>query len=105
MERLRQEDIDAGHVDMVFAKPIDTDLVDTVLARCSKIITVEDGCLIGGMGAAIAEYVMDRGLAVRLRRLGIPDEFIAHGSPADQRAYCGLDQEAMYQAALELLGS
>ncbi len=105
VERLRQEDIDAGHVDMVFAKPIDTDLVDTVLARCSKIITVEDGCLIGGMGAAIAEYVMDRGLAVRLRRLGIPDEFIAHGSPADQRAYCGLDQEAMYQAALELLGS
>ncbi len=105
VERLRQEGVDAGHVDMVFAKPIDTDLVDTVLARCSKIITVEDGCLIGGMGAAIAEYVMDRGLAVRLRRLGIPDEFIAHGSPADQRAYCGLDQEAMYQAALELLGS
>ncbi len=105
VERLRQEDIDAGHVDMVFAKPIDTDLVDTVLARCSKIITVEDGCLIGGMGAAIAEYIMDRGLAVRLRRFGIPDEFIAHGSPADQRAYCGLDQEAMYQAALELLGT
>lgn len=105
VERLRGEGVDAGHVDMVFAKPLDASLLDAVFARCSRVITIEDGCLIGGMGAAVAEYIMDRGaLSIQLCRLGIQDEFVAHGSPDKQRAYCGLDKESIYRSARELLG-
>lgn len=106
VERLRCVGIDAGHVDMVFAKPIDTELLDELFVHCSKIITVEDGCLIGGMGAAVAEYILDRGVStIQLRRLGIPDEFISHGSPDKQRIYCGLDVESIYRSAQDLLGA
>lgn len=102
-ERLRSEGIDAGHVDLVFAKPLDTELLDDILARCSSIVTIEEGTLVGGVGSAIAEYVMDQESEARLVRLGIPDKFIGHGTPQEQRLYCGLDSESIYQAALRLL--
>ncbi len=105
VERLREEGICAGHVDMVFAKPLDTELLDQVLERYTHIITVEDGCLVGGMGSAVAEYIMDRGLTKRLVRLGIPDQFISHGTPSQQRKHCGLDNDSIYTTALELISS
>lgn len=103
-ERLRAEGYSVGHMDMVFAKPLDLKLLEDVFARCTRVITIEEGCLVGGMGSAVAEYIMDRGHAVRLVRLGIPDQFIGHGTPAEQRRYCGLDNDSIYAAARRLLG-
>lgn len=103
---LRAEGIDAGHVDMVFAKPIDEALLAEVLARCGRIITVEEASIQGGLGSAIAEYILDRGLeGIRLKRLAIPDRFISHATPSQQRADCGLDQGSIRRAALDLIKS
>ncbi len=104
VDRLRSEGIDAGHVDMVFAKPLDEELLQRVLDRSPVVLTIEEGCLPGGMGSAVAEYIMDRGLGTRLVRLGIPDTFISHGSPDEQKRYCGLDQESIYQATCRAVG-
>lgn len=101
---LRAEGMDAGHIDLVFAKPLDTEALQTVLAECSRIITVEEGTLIGGVGSAVGDLILERGYTTRLKRLGLPDDFIPHGTPAEQRAYCGLDKQTIKQTALDLLG-
>lgn len=103
VERLCAEGHSVGHIDMVFAKPIDTELLGEAMQSCSRFITVEEGTLIGGLGSAVGEYIMDRGLSVSLRRLGIPDEFVPHGTPQEQRTFCGLDAERMYGTAIEML--
>lgn len=103
-ERLCREGYLVGHIDMVFAKPLDTELLGEAIEGCHRFITVEEGTLIGGLGSAVAEYIVDRGLLVSLRRIGIPDEFVPHGTPREQRAFCGLDAERMYSTALEMLG-
>lgn len=103
-DRLQAVGYSVGHIDMVFAKPIDTALIDEAMQTCGRFVTVEEGTLTGGLGSAVAEYITDGGHAVQLRRLGLPDEFVPHGSPAEQRAYCGLDAESIYAAALSLMG-
>lgn len=103
VERLRTEGYDVGHIDMVFAKPLDTALLDEVMKSCQRLVSVEEGTLCGGMGSGIAEYIMDLGLSIKLKRLGIPDKFIPHGTPLEQRKACGLDKESIYQAALDML--
>lgn len=104
VEELRTEGIDAGHIDLVFAKPLDLELLHRVLSECPCAISVEEGTLIGGIGSAIAEFILERDYATKLRRLGLPDEFIAHGTPEQQRSYCGLDHASIKRTALELLG-
>lgn len=103
VERLCAEGLSVGQVDMVFAKPIDTDLLAEVMLQCNRFITVEEGTLVGGLGSAVAEYIMDRALPIRLKRLGLPDEFVPHGTPSEQRAFCGLDAESIYVAARSLM--
>lgn len=98
IKRLHDEGtLQPAHYDMVFLKPMDTELLDEVAAHYRKIVTVEDGCRIGGFGSAVAEYLTERGFAGQIVRLGIPDEFIPHGSVAAQRAYAGIDAEHIYQ--------
>lgn len=98
IKRLHDEGtLQPAHYDMVFLKPMDTELLDEVAAHYRIIVTVEDGCRIGGFGSAVAEYLTERGFAGQIVRLGIPDEFIPHGSVAAQRAYAGIDAEHIYQ--------
>jgi len=82
-----------GVCDMRFLKPMDTAMLDAILARCKTLVTVEDGSLAGGLYGAVCEYVQAKGLAVRIHGVGIPDRFIPHGRQADQRAACGLSTE------------
>ncbi len=102
VERLRSEGMLVGHIDMVFAKPFDYNLLDDILQRGVSLITVEEGTLSGGFGSAVAEYLLDNNYTNRLKRLGFPDEFIAHGTPQEQKAYCKIDNESIYQAGREL---
>lgn len=101
--QLAQLGYQVGHADMIFAKPIDEDLLREIVEQYDTLVSVEDGTLVGGMGSAIAEWLMDAGISRRLVRLGIPDRFIPHGSIDDQRKYCDLDEEAIMRVACTLL--
>lgn len=101
--QLRSEGIDVGHIDMVFAKPLDEELLEDLLARCPNVVTVEEASICGGLGSAVAEFILDRGYTARLKRLGIPDRFISHGTPSQQRLDCGLDDASIREAGEQLI--
>ncbi len=95
---LRLEGLTPAHYDMRFAKPLDEHLLHDIANRFSKVITVEDGCLQGGFGSAVIEFFADNKYAVQVERLGIPDEFIDHGSQKQLWSDCHYDTQAIKQA-------
>ena len=103
VERLQAEGYSVAHIDLVFAKPLDEACLRAVFASTQKILTIEEGCLNGGVGSAILQLAMQEDYAGRIKTLGLPDEFIPHGTPQEQKLYCGLDEESIYQAAKRLL--
>lgn len=94
----RAKGIDAAHYDMIFAKPLDEDILREVAAKKCPIITVEDGTVNGGMGSAVAEWMTAHGCAVPVIRLGIPDRYIPQGTPAQLHRLCGFDTEGILAA-------
>ncbi|MCS7018010.1 MAG: 1-deoxy-D-xylulose-5-phosphate synthase [Cytophagales bacterium] len=87
---LAQESIYISHYDMRFIKPLDEELM-AMAATHQVVLTVEDGILAGGFGSAVLEWFNNANLSVPVVRLGIPDEFIPHGEPAQQYSYCQID--------------
>jgi 1-deoxy-D-xylulose-5-phosphate synthase len=85
------ERLDATVADMKFVKPLDTDLVLRLARHHDALVTVEEGCLMGGAGSAVAEALAEAGVTVPLLHLGLPDQFVEHGDPATLLAQCGLD--------------
>jgi len=98
IKELVKSGIKPAHYDMRFVKPIDEMLLHEVFAKFSKVITVEDGCLMGGFGSAVLEFMVDRGYKADVIRLGIPDEYIHHGTQDELWAECGFDSNAIVQA-------
>ncbi len=94
---LNSEGITPAHYDLRFLKPLDEDLLHHVFGRFNKIVTVEDGCLMGGMGSAILEFMSDHGYTAQLTRLGIPDKFIEHGEQSELWRECEFDATAIYE--------
>jgi len=92
-----------GVCDMRFLKPLDKALLDAVLARSRVILTVEDGCLAGGLYGAVCEYVQEKGAAVRVHGIGVPDRFIPHARQADQREECGLSTRGIEETLKSIL--
>jgi len=92
-----------AHYDMRFVKPLDEVLLHDVFKKFSKIITVEDGCLEGGMGSAILEFMADNNYNAQVVRLGIPDAVIEHGEQPELWAECGYDADSI-AAQVKLLG-
>ncbi len=103
-DRLRERHgLRVGVVNARFAKPIDQALVQKVLSECGFVLTIEEGVLAGGFGAAVLETACDLGLpTTHLRRLGLPDRFILHAERDEQLAEVGLDVDGVVQAALTL---
>ncbi len=101
---LEKEDLDIAHYDLRFVKPLDEKLLHEVFSKFSKIITVEDGCIMGGMGSAVLEFMADNNYSAQVRRLGIPDAVIEHGEQPELYAECGYDDKAMVETAMEMLG-
>ncbi len=89
---------EVGVYDMRFIKPLDTVLLDEVFKNYKSIVTVEDGSLNGGFGSAVLEYMADSGVALPLKRIGIPDNFIEHGSPAELYHMLGMDSSGIADA-------
>ncbi len=91
LELIKDEAISAAHYDMIYLKPIDEELLHEVGRRFSKIITIENGTVLGGLGSAVAEFMTTEGYATKIKRLGVPDRFIEHGSVPELYALCGMD--------------
>lgn len=97
-KELNSEGIHPAHYDMRFVKPLDEALLHDVFKRYKNVITVEDGCLQGGMGSAVLEFMADHQYNSHVVRLGIPDEFIDHGEQPELWALCGFDTNAIITA-------
>ncbi len=96
---LENEGINAAHYDMRFVKPIDEEMLHEVFKNFSKIITVEDACLMGGMGSAVLEFMADNNYAATVVRLGIPDRVIEHGTQQELYKECGYSTDDILTAA------
>lgn len=101
---LEKDGVNAAIYDMRFVKPLDEDLLHKIAGKFDKIITVEDGCLMGGFGSAIVEWMSDQDYSRTVRRLGIPDKFIEHGSQEELYAECFYDADAILETAQSLVG-
>lgn len=94
--KLKQEHgIYVAHYDMIFLKPIDEEILQAVADKYKTVITIEDGTINGGLGSTVMEWMNDNGKAVRVVRMGIPDEFISHASVPQQQVYCGIDVDSI----------
>jgi len=95
--------INAAVVNARFVKPLDEALFGDLLTRVPKVITVEDHVTTGGFGSAVLEFLADTGITgVEVKRLGVPDRFIPHGTQDELRKICGIDKDAIAQAALQM---
>lgn len=88
--------IKVEHHDMLFLKPIDTDLLDDIGRRGIPVITVEDGTSVGGLGSAVLEYFAEKDFHNKVTVIGIPDKFIEHGTVNELKKICGLDSESIF---------
>ena len=95
-------EISVTHVDLRFAKPLDTDMLRRIAEQHKFVITIENGARDGGVGSAVTEFFNDNNYDVRVCRLGIPDEFIEQGTPDELKHICGFDEEAVYLKIKEL---
>ncbi len=103
-EELQKEQVAAGVFDMRFVKPIDENLLHHIFNTYNKLITVEDGCLMGGFGSAILEFMADHNYQAHVVRLGIPDRIVEHGEQAELYKECHYDAAAIANKVRELLG-
>ncbi|MEO6302292.1 MAG: 1-deoxy-D-xylulose-5-phosphate synthase, partial [Bacteroidia bacterium] len=101
---LEAKGIKAAHYDMRFVKPIDEELLHEVFKKYHKIVTIEDGCIMGGMGSAIIEFMCDNNYQAQVKRLGIPDEYIEHGTQLELQKECGFDTDSIVQTVTEMIG-
>lgn len=103
-EELSKEGLEVGHIDLRFVKPLDEDLLHQTLKNYDKIITVEDGALQGGMGSAVLEFMADHGYSNAVKRLGIPDRLVEHGTQPQLHHECGYDQVGISEAVKAFAG-
>jgi 1-deoxy-D-xylulose-5-phosphate synthase len=103
VKKLAKENITVSHYDMRFAAPIDKEILHSVFKKFSHIITVEDGILRGGFGSAVIEFMSDYSYQSEVRRLGIPDYFVEHGTQEELQHECGFDAEGIEIAIREIL--
>ncbi|REA57252.1 1-deoxy-D-xylulose-5-phosphate synthase [Dyadobacter luteus] len=100
-DALERQGIHAALYDMRFVKPLDEALLHEIFARFDKVITVEDGCLQGGFGSAVIEFMVDHNYRARVKRLGIPDGIVEHGEPSDLYRECRLDVKGIIDTVHE----
>jgi 1-deoxy-D-xylulose-5-phosphate synthase len=103
IRELKNDGISTGHYDMRFVKPLDEELLHEALKSYEKIVTVEDGCIEGGFGSAILEFMSQHGYKNDIKILGIPDKIVEHGTPKELQHECGFDTIAIKEAVLEMM--
>ena len=101
-KELSTEGIRPAHYDMRFAKPLDEKLLHDIAKKFSKIITVEDGTIVGGFGSAVLEFLSANSYTPEVQMLGIPDRIVEHGKPEELHRECGYDAKAIAEAIREM---
>ncbi len=101
-QRLSKQGINPAHYDLRFAKPLDAELLHEVFSSFNKVITVEDGCIQGGVGSAVLEFMAEHNYRAEVKILGIPDEIIEHGEQMDLHRECGFDPDGIIAAVKSL---
>lgn len=99
------ENLGATVADMRFVKPLDTELVLQLARTHEAVVTVEEGCTMGGAGSAVLECLAEAGLKTPTLVLGLPDQYVEHGDPAKLLALCGLDAAGIEASILKRFGS
>ena len=95
---IAQSGLNVGHYDLRFLKPLDDALLHDICQHYERLITLEDGCVQGGMGSAVLEWMNDHGYALPVTRMGIPDEFIEHGTVDELQHICHIDVDSIVAA-------
>jgi len=90
-----------AHFDMRYVKPLDEALLHEVFGNFDRVITIEDGCIQGGFGSAVLEFMSDKGYTAKVKRLGIPDRVVEHGEQRELHAECGFDPVGIAQTIAE----
>ena len=103
--RMAKKNIKVGHYDMRFVKPLDEEILQEVFSTYKKIITVEDGCIQGGLGSAVLEFMADNNYQAEVKRLGIPDRVIEQGEQIELHRECGFDPDGIERSVVEMLES
>jgi 1-deoxy-D-xylulose-5-phosphate synthase len=102
LKLLATDELTPAIYDMRFAKPLDEELLHKIAKKFTKIITVEDGTVVGGFGSAVLEFMAANGYTPELRMLGIPDLIIEHGKPEELHRECGYDARGIAEAVREM---
>ena len=100
-DRAVEQGVSVCHIDLRWAKPLDSEMLAWVGQNFKHVVTVEDGVINGGVGSAVADWLSDNGYACHITRLGIGDKFVTHGSIKELKALCGYDTEGILRALLE----
>jgi 1-deoxy-D-xylulose-5-phosphate synthase len=100
-EMLEKEGLNPAHYDLRFVKPLDEAMLHEVFQKFDRVITVEDGCLQGGMGTAVLEFMIDNDYNAKVKRLGIPDRIVEHGEQIELHHECGFDPAGIANAVRE----
>ncbi len=102
---LEKRGIDAAHYDMRFVKPLDEIMLHEVFGQFDHVITLEDGCVMGGFGSAVLEFMGDNNYRASVKRLGLPDAYVEHGTQAELYAENKYDSAAILATAEEMLAA
>jgi 1-deoxy-D-xylulose-5-phosphate synthase len=100
---LQEQGYSVGVYDMRFVKPLDHKLLDEVFQKHDKVITVEDGCIQGGFGSAVLEYMVDQEYSAKVIRMGIPDLYVEHGTQAELWKECNYDKDAIKETVKKMV--
>ena len=104
MQAIAEAEAESGksiaHYDLRFLKPLDEKILDEIGQNFKSIVTIEDGVLKGGMGSAVLEFMADQGYSPSVRRIGLPDSFVQHGTPQELYRICGMDVESIKNVLL-----
>lgn len=103
IREVKQYGINAGHYDMRFVKPIDEELLHEVFSKYSKVITVEDGTVVGGFGSAVLEFMAKHNYHAQVKILGIPDRIVEHGTLKELHRECGYDLNAIADTLKDMM--
>lgn len=103
INKLTEEGINVAHFDLRFVKPIDEEMLHEVFTNYSKVITIEDGTIVGGAGSAILEFMAANNYNAQVKMLGMPDKITEHGEPAELYAECGFDSKSIKKEVRKII--
>ncbi|MBR4849000.1 MAG: 1-deoxy-D-xylulose-5-phosphate synthase [Bacteroidaceae bacterium] len=101
VDEAAKQGVSVAHYDMRFLKPIDTEILREVGEKFKYVVTLEDGCVNGGLGSAVVEYMAENGYTPTIKVMGIPDMFVEHGTPDELYRVCGMDKDSVLRTILK----